>query len=57
MPSGFPEDVEPPPESVADVKRSQKKATWRNAIETELDGRKTTGTRTKLQLRREGGNL
>ena len=29
MPSGFPEDVEPPPPSVADVERSQYKAAWR----------------------------
>ena len=29
MPSGFPEDVEPPPQSVADTERSQYKAAWR----------------------------
>ena len=44
MPSGFPEDVEPPPQSVADVWRSQYKAAWRNAMKTELDGHNTTGT-------------
>ena len=44
MPSGFPEDVEPPPQSMADVERSQYKAAWRKAMNTELDGHKTTGT-------------
>ena len=44
MPSGFPEDVEPPPQSVADVERSQYKAAWRKAMKTELNGHKTTGT-------------
>ena len=44
MPSGFQEDVEPPPQSVADVERSQYKAAWREAMKTELDGHKTTGT-------------
>ena len=44
MPSVFPEDVEPTPQSVADVKRSQYKAAWRKAMKTELDGHKTTGT-------------
>ena len=44
MPSGFPEDVEPPPQSVADVERSQYKAAWRKAMKTELDGHKTSGT-------------
>ena len=29
MPSGIPEDVKPPPQSVADVERSQYKAAWR----------------------------
>ena len=29
MPNGFPEDVEPPPQSVADIERSQYKAAWR----------------------------
>ena len=43
MPNGFPEDVEPPPQAVADVEHSQYKAAWRKAIETELDGHKTTG--------------
>ena len=43
-PSGFPEDVEPPPQSVADVERSKDKAAWREAMKNELDGHKTTGT-------------
>ena len=42
--SGFPEDVEPPPQSVADVERSRYKAAWRKSMKTELDGHKTTGT-------------
>ena len=33
-PSGFPEDVEPPPQSVADVEGSQYKAAWRKAMKT-----------------------
>ena len=44
MPSGFPEHVEPPPQSVADVERSQYKAAWQEAMKIELDGHKTTGT-------------
>ena len=44
MPSGFPEDVKPPPQSVADVERSQYKAAWRKAMKNELDGHKATGT-------------
>ena len=44
MPRGFPEDEEPPPQSVADVERSHYKAAWRTAMKTELDGHKTTGT-------------
>ena len=44
MPSGFPEDVEPPPQSVANVERSKYKAAWREAMKTELDGHKMTGT-------------
>ena len=44
MTSGFPEDVEPPPQSVADVERSHYKAAWRKAMKTELDVHKTTGT-------------
>ena len=43
MSSGFSEDVEPPPQSVADVERSQYKAAWRKAINNELDGHKATG--------------
>ena len=38
MPSGFPEDVEPPPQSVADVERSQHKAAWREAMQSEVNG-------------------
>ena len=44
MPSGFPEDVEPPPQPVADTERSQYRVAWRKAMKTELDGHKTTGT-------------
>ena len=44
MQSGCPEDVEPPPQPVADVERSHYKAAWRKAMKTELDGHKTTGT-------------
>ena len=44
MPSSFSEDVEPPPQSVADVECSQYKAAWRKAMKTELGGHKTTGT-------------
>ena len=29
MPNGFPEDVEPPPQSVVDIERSQYKTAWR----------------------------
>ena len=43
MPSGFPEDVEPLSQSVADVERSKYKAAWREAMKSELDGHKTTG--------------
>ena len=44
MPSGFPEDVEPLPQSVADLERSQYKAACRKAMKTELDGHTTTDT-------------
>ena len=44
MPSGFPEYVEPPPQSVADVERSLYKSAWRKAMKAELDGHETTGT-------------
>ena len=44
MSNGFPEDVGPPPQSVADVERSQYKASWHEAMKSELDGHKTTGT-------------
>ena len=43
MPSCLPEDVEPPPQSVADVERSSYKAAWHEAMEVELYGHKTTG--------------
>ena len=35
MPGGFPEDVEPPPQSVADVQCSRHKAAWHEAIKIE----------------------
>ena len=41
---GFPEDVKPPPQSVADVERSQCKTAWHEVMHIELDGHKTTGT-------------
>ena len=44
MPSVFPEDRKPSPQSVADVERSLYRAAWRKAMKTELDGHKTTGT-------------
>ena len=40
MMSGFSEDVEPPPQSVADVERSQHKATWHEAMKIALDSHK-----------------
>ena len=40
MSSGFPEDVEPPPQSVAYVERLKYKAAWCEAMK---DGHKTTG--------------
>ena len=43
MPSGFPEDVEPRPQLVANVQRSKYKASWREAMKNELDGHQTTG--------------
>ena len=52
IPRVFPEDVEPPPQSVADVERSQYKAAWRKAMKTELDGHKTTGTNETATLPR-----
>ena len=42
IPSGPPE--EPPPQSVADVERSQYTVAWRDAMKNELDGHETTGT-------------
>ena len=44
MPSDCPEDVEPPPQSVVDVERSQYQAAWREDMIIELDGHKPTGT-------------
>ena len=44
MPSDFPEDVKPPPQSVVDVEHSQYKAAWRDDMITELDGHKLTAT-------------
>ena len=44
MPSGFPEDVEPPPQPLANVERFQYKAAWHEAMKNELDGHKATGT-------------
>ena len=44
MPSYISEDVEPPPQSVADVERFQKKAARGKAMKTELDSHKMTGT-------------
>ena len=43
MRSGFPETVEPSSQSLADVERSQYKATWHETLEVELDGHQTTG--------------
>ena len=56
IPSGFPENVEPPPQSVADRERSQHKAAWHEAMKIELDGHRRP-VRTKPRHRREGGNL
>ena len=44
MPSGFPEDVKSPPQSVVDVERSQYKAARHEAMKIELDGHKMTRT-------------
>ena len=44
MPSGFPKDVEPLPQSVADLPRYQYKSAWRKAVKNNLEGRNTTGT-------------
>ena len=43
MPS-FPADVEPPPQSEANVERSINKAAWHEAMNIELDRHKTSGT-------------
>ena len=42
-PSGFPAELEPPPQFVTDVACSQFKAAWWKAMKTELGGHKTTG--------------
>lgn len=44
MPSGFPEDLEPPPQPFADVESFQYKAIRHKTMENELDGHKTAGT-------------
>ena len=56
IPNGFPEYLEPPPQSVANVERFQYKAAWRKVMKTELDGHERPA-HTNLRLRREGGNL
>ena len=40
-PSGFPEDVKPPSQSVTNVERSKHKGAWQEAIRIELDGHNT----------------
>ena len=45
-PDGFPSDVEPPPQSSADVERSKFTAAWHEATKIELDEHKTTGAYT-----------
>ena len=40
MPSGFPEDVRPPPQSVADVERSRYKLAWHDVGELVTSGEK-----------------
>ena len=44
VPSGFPGDAGPPPQSVANVERSICKAAWREAMKSGLDGHETSGT-------------
>ena len=44
MRSGFPADVEPPPQSAADVERSKSKAACHAAVNIELNVHKTIGT-------------
>ena len=56
MPSGFPEDVELPPQSVADVERSRYKAAWHEAMQIELIVTKRP-VHMKLRHFHEGGNL
>ena len=43
MPSGFPGDVQPPSQSVADLERLQYETAWHEALKSELAGHKTTG--------------
>lgn len=43
IPSDFPEYVEPLPQSVADVERSQHNTAWHDAMKIVLDGYKTAG--------------
>ena len=44
MPSGFPEDVQPHQQSVADVERSKRKAARKEAMNIFSDRHKATGT-------------
>ena len=55
MPTVFPADVEPPPQSTPDFERSKYKAAWHEARTIESDGHKTTGTddATTPSLRRQ----
>ena len=47
MPSGFPEDAEPPTQSVADIEQSPYKAAWCEAMNNELDDHKTVTRRSQ----------
>ena len=53
MSRGFLEDVEPSPQSVAGVERSKYRELRSNAMKTDLDGHKTTGTYEAATLRQE----
>ena len=44
MLGGFTQDVDQPPQPVANVERSPYKAAWHDAMKIVLDGHKTTGT-------------
>ena len=44
VPSGFPANVEPSPQSPVDVERSTYKVAWHEAVQIELNGPKKTGT-------------